>query len=1091
MMQTAGSFSLTRRQGSSTLLNNCPLRLKRKFNVCRYFVLTLFFALGLLGTCDLFGQAKLQYNRDIRPILAEYCFACHGQDPETRAADVRLDIRADAIDADAIVPGEPDESSLIERIFSTDPHDVMPPPETKKSLSDEQKEILKRWIAEDAPYEEHWAFQAPTSPTPPPVSDPAWVKNPIDSFVLSKLDEAALAPAPPAEPRALFRRLHLDILGLPPSPADVAAFEADYQANADQAISTWIDRLMERPEWGEHQARYWLDAARYADTHGMHFDNYREMWPYRDWVIRAFNNNQPFDQFIVEQLAGDLLPNPSDDQLIATGFQRCNMTTNEGGTIEEENLALYATDRVQTFGWVFLGLTTNCAQCHDHKFDPFTMHDYYSLAAFFRNTTQTGLDGNVKDGRSAVIYLPTEADAPRWHALPNEIAQAKQARESRPAEARSDFEQWLTQPLPENLANRLTTEGLVLHTRLNAGQGNHADNCLNPAEPFSSTGEFKWEPLGILGPAAILGNSRTIDLGSIGDWEFDQPFSYGAWVRADNPNGSAGIIARMDEQASHRGWDLFQSGSSFAVHLIDSWPGNSLKVATRGNALKPKTWQHVFVTYDGSRSIGGIKIYVDGKPEQLRTENETLKPDASLRTSTPTRIGQRSHGTVFQNGAVQDVRLYERELTAEEVAGIAAASVPVAYWETPADERSEPQREALFNYYLDKIDPLHAELVQRVSDLEKELQTIRDRTPLTHIQKERGDQAAMAQILLRGEYDKPGETVTANTPAALHPLDETAPRNRLGLAHWVIDPQNPLTARVTVNRFWQQTFGRGIVESAEDFGIMGSVPTHPELLDYLAVEFRAHDWDVKWLVKHILTSATYRQSAATTPEKIESDPHNLLLSRGPRFRMDAEVLRDSALAFSGLLSAKMYGPGTKPYQPGNLWDVVGLPEGNTRNYVQDTGENLYRRTVYSFWKRMAHPPNMEIFNAPNREVCTVRRERTNTPLQALVTLNDPQFVEAARKLAELALLTGAGDERKTLETISQRVLSRSFSEREINFLLEDLREYQTYYQANPSEANLLLAVGASPRDPQLDSLTLAAWTMVCNQILNLDETLNK
>lgn len=1037
------------------------------------------------------AQAPLRYDRDIRPILADHCFACHGQDPHSRAADLRLDIRSDALAAEAFVPGDPDASTLVERIESDDPDEIMPPPATKKPLTAAQKELLKRWIAEGASYQEHWAFVAPVKPAPPSVSDPAWVKNPIDAFVLAELDRLGLRPAPPAELRALFRRLHLDVTGLPPSPADAAAFAADYGTNPDRALSDWIDRLMERPQYGEHQARYWLDAARYGDTHGMHFDNYREMWPYRDWVIRAFNRNQPFDQFVVEQLAGDLLPSPTDDQLLATGFQRCNITTNEGGTIEEENLALYAADRVQTFGWVFLGLTTNCGQCHDHKFDPFTMKDYYSLAAFFRNTTQTGLDGNVKDGRSAVIYLPSESDAPRWRALPGEIEATKQAREARRMSAGGDFEAWCQAALADGAARQVTADGLVLHSRLNAGSGNAADNRLNPDQPFPATGELKWDTNGVLGPAPIFGTGRTIVLGDVGDWEIDQPFSYGAWVRADSSAASSAFIARMDDDAQHRGWDLFQNGGAFSVHLIDRWPDNTLKVTTRSDAVRAKTWQHVFVTYDGSRKIEGIKIYIDGQPETLRAETNTLKPEATIRTATPTRIGQRSKLSVLQNGSVQDVRLYNRELAAAEVAALAQYSALIPYMETAAEQRTAAQRESLLQYYLTRIDPQFIQLIQQLTDLENEQRTIRERTPLSHIQQERTDQQPMAHILMRGEYDKPGELVAANTPAALHPLDPSAPRNRLGLAYWVVDPRNPLTARVTVNRFWQQIFGQGIVATAEDFGVMGALPTHPELLDYLAISVREHGWNVRWLLKEILTSATYRQSAAVTPEKLELDPHNRWLSRGPRFRMDAEMIRDSALAVSGLLSPKMYGPGAKPYQPSNLWDVVGLPEGNTRNYVQDTGENLYRRTIYSFWKRMAHPPNMEIFNAPSREVCTVRRERTNTPLQALVTLNDPQFVEAARKLAEHALLSSGADERQVLETIGQRVLTRSFTPAELQALLEDQREYVTYYQAHPADAHLLLAVGESPRHPQLDPLLLAAWTMVCNQVLNLDETLNK
>ncbi len=1049
------------------------------------------FVLWALLSISAVADEPLQYNRDVRPILAEYCFACHGPDSAARKADLRLDLRDAAIDHGAIAPGEPDESSLIERILSDDPAETMPPPETKKDLSAEQKKILKRWIAEKAAYEPHWSFIPPARAPLPTVSNPGWAKNAIDHFVLQKLDAAKLTPAPEADPKTLFRRLHLDITGLVPEPQDVAAFEADFRQQGDAALSAWIDRLMKQPQWGEHRARYWLDAARYSDTHGMHFDNYREIWPYRDWVIRSFNANQPFDQFIVEQLAGDMLPNPTDDQLIATGFQRCNITTNEGGTIEEENLALYATDRVQTFGWVFLGLTTNCCQCHDHKFDPLTMRDFYSLAAFFRNTTQSGLDGNSKDGRAATLIIPSVADMPRWKALPDEIAAAKQARDARRASARSDFDRWLETLTADQVSTRIPTAGLALNARLNEGNGNDVKAQVPATTSLRAKGDLKWDPSGRLGASPVFSNGHTIELGDVGDWELDQSFSYGAWVRVGNAGGSSAIIARMDESANYRGWDLFQNGGVFSVHLIDVWPSNTLKPITRGDAVKAGTWQHVFVTYDGSRKIEGIKIFIDGKEEKLRAEVNSLQPNASIRTKTPARVGQRSDRSVFENGSVQDVRIYERALTPAEVGELASASALASFLQTPAADRTEAQKNSMFEYYLTSVDAEFPQLSEKIGKLEREHADIRSRSPLTHIQEERKDSEAIAHILMRGEYDKKGEQVKAATPGALHAMAPDLPRNRLGLAKWVVDPNNALTARVTVNRFWQQMFGQGLVTSAEDFGVMGSVPTHPELLDDLAVNFRENGWDVQKLFKEIFMSATYRQAAVATPEKLEHDRDNHLYSRGPRFRMDAEMVRDLALRTSGLLSPKMYGPGVKPYQPENIWDVVGLPEGDTRNYVPDQGENLYRRTLYSFWKRMAHPPNMDILNAPSREVCVVRRERSNTPLQALVTLNDPLFFEAARNLAQSGLEKDANNERKLLDDFGARVLNRPFTEKEVELLLADQREYLAYYQSNPTDAQLLLAVGASPRDEKIPLTTLAAWTLVCNQILNLDEALNK
>lgn len=1053
---------------------------------------TLLSAVAILASTP-FASAedRIEYNRDIRPILANNCFACHGPDSAARKADLRLDKRDAAIEMGAIIAGKPGESELIARITTNDAESVMPPVASKKKLSDAEKEKLTKWIAAGAEYQPHWSFIAPQRPEPPDVKNEAWPKNAIDRFILDKLEKRGLVPAPAADARTLFRRLHLDITGLPPRPEDAALFATEFQSGDDNVLAAWIDKLMQSPAWGEHRARYWLDAARYGDTHGLHFDNYREMWPYRDWVIRAFNANESFDKFTVEQLAGDLLPNPTDDQLIATGFQRCNITTNEGGTIDEENLAIYAADRVQTFGWVYLGLTTNCGQCHDHKFDPFTQKDYYSLAAFFRNTTQQAKDGNVADGRGPVIYVPTEADKPRWAALPAEIKLAETKRNERREAAKESYRQWLAKTTPQSLDADISSEGLLVHVPLNEGTGKEAKNLTGAPASFASSGDVTWTPDGKFGPAPVVKAGGTFELGDAGDFQKDQPFSCGAWVKAGPGGQPSSIIARMDDKAAFRGWDLWLNGNGLAVHIIQSWPDNAIKVATPRDVIKPGQWQHVFFSYDGKANPGGITIFVDGVEQKLSVESNTLKPDADIRTSTPLRIGQRNSASLFDGGSVQDVRLYSRSLDAAEVKSISAISAIRAVLATAEDKRTPEQQASLYDYYLNTHDPEYPSLAKTVSDLESERNTIQSRSAVTHIQQERMDSPAMAFVLKRGEYDKPGDQVAAITPAALHSMPKDAPPNRLGLALWLVDPANPLTARVTVNRFWQEVFGRGIVSTPEDFGVTGAQPSHPELLDWLAVEFRESGWDVRKFFKLMLMSATYRQAAVATPEKLEKDADNALLSRGPRFRMDAEMVRDFSLAASGLLSAKMYGPGMRPYQPEGIWDIVGLPGGNTRDYKQGTGDELYRRTVYSFWKRMAPPPNLEAFNAPSREVCTVRRERTNTPLQALVTLNDPQFVEAARKLAESALNAGGGDVLKTANVIAERLLARPFNEKELSLVQEQVRDLLAYYQANVNDAKSLVEVGDSPVDGKLDASQLAAWTMLSNQVMNLDEALNK
>ena len=986
-----------------------------------------------------------------------------------------------------MVKGQPDQSPMFQRIMTDDEDDVMPPPESHKDLKPEQKELIKRWIATGAPWQPHWSFVKPERPALPPIGNEKWVRNTVDRFILARLEKEGLAPAPEADARTLARRVSLDLTGLPPSQELVEAFVND---RSPEAYEKLVDKLLQSERYGEHRARYWLDAARYGDTHGMHFDNYREMWPYRDWVVNAFNVNQPFDKFTVEQLAGDLLPGRTDAQLIATGFQRCNITTNEGGTIDEENLANYAADRVQTLGWVYMGLTTNCSQCHDHKFDPLTQKDYYSMAAFFRNTTQGAKDGNVKDGRGPVLVVTSPQDRPRWEALPVEIAAAEKQREERKAGARKDYETWLTSVTPEKLDGDVPTEGLVAHLPLNDGAGDEvAAVCGSPLR-VKATGPVSWSPNGKLGPAPMLKAGSTFDLGNIADFERDQKFSYGAWIKAGRKGVYGGIIARMDEKGEYRGWDLFQADTNLAVHIVNNWPEDALKVSTAKPVLKPGQWQHVFVTYDGSGKPGGIKIYVDAAEQKLKVDNNTLKPKSSIRTETSLRVGQRSHTQVFESGSVQDARVYARILGAAEIKKIASVGPLKAILAAACDKRTEAQQSALYDHYLVSHDKNYQAIERTVAALTAERDAIKARSPVTHVQEEVRGVMPAANVLMRGQYDKVGEKVEAATPAALPSMPQGAPRNRLGLAQWVVSPDNPLTARVTVNRFWQEIFGAGIVKTAEDFGIMGMAPSHPELLDWLAVEFRESGWDVKALIKLLVMSSTYRQSAAATPEKLERDRDNRLLSRGPRYRMDAEMLRDYALAASGLLSSKMGGPSVKPYQPEGIWDVVGLPGGDTRNYVQDKGESLYRRTLYTFWKRMAPPPNMETFNAPARELTCVRRERTNTPLQALVTMNDVQFVEAARVLAQRVLGVG-GDLPKMSDAIARAILCRPLTAEEGAIVQASFNDLLTYYKNHPDDARALLAVGEHPVDAQLDPAALAAWTMVCNQMLNLDEVLNK
>ncbi len=1051
--------------------------------------------LVLAAATGAFAADKLQYNRDIRPILAENCFACHGPDSAARESDLRLDQRDAAVEYGAIAPGKADESLLVERVTATDPEMVMPPPATKKKLTAAQKAKLQRWITEGAEYEPHWSLIAPSRPAPPAVKDTSWVKNPIDAFVLAKLEAAELAPAPQADRRTLARRLSLDLTGLPPESELVESFVNDKAENAYEKL---VDKLLQSPHWGEHRGRHWLDVARYADTHGIHFDNYREIWAYRDWVINAFNRNQPFDQFVVEQLAGDLLPGATLDQKVATGFVRCNITTNEGGIIDEEYKVLYARDRTETFGMAFLGTTIGCAVCHDHKFDPYTQKDFYSLSAFFDNTTQPVKDGNVKD-TPPVLVVPLAADRPRWEELQSQAAKFREQIEARQREARPQFDEWLANVKPEGLSQYVPTAGLALRAPLDEGKGKTIKVTVGGEErEITREGAINWAPgKGASQKALSLATSPAIEIADAGDFEADHGFSTSIWVKLGRRNQTGAILARMDNAKDYRGWDIWLEGDKVGTHIIDKWPDNAIKVVSQ-TALKANEWTHLCIVYDGSRKAAGVQIYYDGKLQPVNVAADKLT--GSIKTEVPFKLGQRSTDQKLQFMTLADLRLFGRGLSAQEAEQLAVADQIEAIAAKKAEDRTAEEKSKAFDWWLRSLDEPSRELDAKLKALAGEEVQIKARGTIAHVMNER-DGEAIAYVLYRGEYDQKRDPVKAVTPAALPPLADGLPRNRLGLAQWLLTPEHPLTARVTVNRFWQELFGTGLVRTAGDFGVTGELPSHPELLDWLAVEFRSpsdgsRPWDVKRFFKLLVTSNMYRQSAAVTPQKLAKDADNRLLSRGARYRMDAEMVRDYALAASGLLVRKLGGPSVRPYQPEGVWEAVAMIGSNTRDYKQDSGENLYRRSMYTFWKRAAPPASMDILNAPNRETCAVRRERTDTPLQALVTLNDVQFVEAARHLAQRALLASmeSGDRSQGsvgIDYLARRLLARPLRTQELAIVKSSLADLLAHYQAHPDDAKQLIAVGESKADPALDPSQLAAWTMVANELLNLDEVLNK
>ncbi len=1004
-------------------------------------------AIPVRGASD---RPKLEYNRDIRPILAENCFACHGPDSAARKADLRLDQRDAAIHAGAIVPGKPDASELVLRIHSSDAAEVMPPKETTKTLSAAERATLARWIAEGAEYQPHWSLIAPRRPPLPAVKDPAWVRNPIDRFVLAKLEEIGLKPAPEASRRTLARRLSLDLTGLPPDPAAVERFVHDASKTAYEDL---VDALLARPEWGEHRARYWLDLARYADTNGYHFDNYREAWAYRDWVIRAFNRNLPFDRFTIEQIAGDLLPHATLDQQVASGFNRCNATTNEGGVIPEEYQVLYTRDRTETVSLVWMGLTAGCAVCHDHKFDPISQREFYALSAFFNNTTQPVMDGNVQD-TPPTLFVPAANDRKRWESLQAEKSAIRADLEKRARDARPEFTRWLGALEPETLRALAPSNGLQL------------------------------EALDLLPGERPSVKSYAADFG---DFEKDHAFSFGAWIKIPNAGGTGSIFARMDDRNNYRGWDLWLEGARVATHLVHHWSDDAIKVVT-SQGIPIGEWVHVMVTYDGSGKAGGVSIYVDGRKRSTETHADSLK--GSIRTAVALKLRQRETGSKLENVLVHSLRIYDRVLDAREtniVMGLPGVRLLAAAAEA---DRTPGELERAYRFWREAFDPVSRALLERRADVDRALEPLVARGTKAHVMHERSEEA-MAYVLFRGEYDKRRDPVKPATPAALPTWPRDLPRNRLGLAEWLVRPEHPLTARVVVNRFWQEVFGVGLVSTTGDFGVTGELPSNQNLLDWLAVEFRDSGWNVKRLFKLMVTSATYRQSAVVTPEKRAKDAQNRLLSRGPRFRMDGEMVRDAALEAGGLLVRRMGGPSVRPYQPEGVWEAVAMPESNTHFYVPDHGEKLYRRSVYTFWKRSAPPASFEIFNAPTRETCTVKRERTNTPLQALVTLNDPQFIEAARGLATLALKHKFAREEDRIDWMCTRLIARPLGADERPAVLVSLERLAQWYQSRPEEALKLINVGESRPDAALDPGTLAAWTMLANELMNLDEFLNK
>jgi len=1019
----------------------------------------------------------VQFNRHIRPILTDKCLHCHGPDENSREGDLRLDDDQELIldrgGYHVVVAGKPQKSELYLRLTTQDKEEQMPPVDSEKQLTTEEIKLIRLWIEQGAEYEKHWSFIPPERSVIPKVKKSKWARNGIDAFILARLEAEGLGPSPQATREALLRRVSLDLTGLPPTLAELDAFLADDSPDAYEKV---VDRLLHSKRYGEHLARYWLDAARYADTNGFFVDSERSMWRWRNWVIDAFNSNMPFDQFTIEQLAGDLLPDATESQLIASGFNRNHMTTRESGVIDEEYRVEYVVDRVKTMATVWLGMTMDCARCHDHKYDPISQEEFYQLFAFFNSVKETGLK-RMYGNSPPLLKVPDSDFIARLKKLREEVATADKEFNKMKPELEASHAKWektVLSHLPE-----LPVKGMVEHFNM--------EKPINMEKP-SQAGKPDLQK-GLFGNAAQFDGDAALETGSKIDFERTDSFSYGAWMKLTS-GSPACLISKNDDVNSLRGFDLMMRKGKAVVHLIHKWNSDAIQVMTK-SSITTGRWQHVMVTYDGSGKASGINIYLDGKPQPLDIRYDDLR--GTIKTTEPLRIGRRSTSAAFY-GMIDEVRIYNRELPAEEVYQLASSQLLRALVSIPAEKRTAKQKETLHKFYItEQAAPKFQTAYSNRNKLRGQLSKLQSSIPTAMVMQEL-PKPRETFLLLRGQYDEHGNKVNVDVPASMSPMPKEAPKNRLGLAKWLVNRSHPLTARVTVNRFWQHCFGTGIVKTAGDLGSQGEWPSHPDLLDWLAVEFMESGWDVKHLHRLIVTSATYRQtskvSQAGKSNLLAIDPENRLLARGPRFRLDAEVVRDNALAVSGLLAEQIGGASVKPYQPKGIWKAVSY-DGNL-TYQQDRGSGLYRRSLYTYWKRQSPPPGMLAFDAPTRETCTVRRPRTNTPLQALTLMNDTTYIEAARVLAQRMMTEPKQTTPQARIIYAFRLaMARLPEPDEVKILLDLYQKQLKEYQQNKQAAASLIAVGESESNPSLDTIKLATWTTTASVILSMDETVSK
>ena len=1108
---------------------------------------------------------KVDYNLHVKPILSDRCFACHGPDKAKQQAGLRLDTPEGAYEAlaksghTAIVPGSLAKSELVNRILSTDPEEMMPTPKSNLALTTEEKAMLVRWVEQGAEYKQHWSLIAPVLPEMPTVKDQRWAKNDIDRFILAKQEAKKVAHAPEADKTTLLRRVSLDLTGLPPTPAEVDAFLTDTSPNAYEKV---VNRLLNNPHYGERQAVDWLDVARYADTDGYQDDGLRTIWPYRDWVIRAYNRNLSFDRFITWQLAGDLLPRPNKDQLIATAFNRNHQQSQEGGIVDEEYRVEYVADRTNTFGKAMLGLTVECARCHDHKYDPISQKDYYSLFAFFNSNNERGQIPYNGEAAPTITLTKPETDA-KLKFIRNQLTPLRQQLNPNRPDYQQRFGQWLAKVGSQTLSS--TDSGLIAHytfdeadrteigayvkeqnekkkienekkkleeekkKRLDEAKArkgivaraddkkpekkdppkpktkeelwkdprNAFANTVNDTLPARLGGDPDKVPYtvpGRFGKARFLPGDSYIELPrDFGAFEQNEPFTVSSWFNLTKPNMALTLLGRttgpMDGQRGYQ-LDLLADGR-LKITFSHVWPANAIDIESV-DKVPVHQWFQVAFAYDGSGQAKRITLYLNGQPMRTKVITDHLihsmvyGKDRTHWVQHSFYVG-RMHDYFYKDFAVDELRIYNRCLTPLEMPKLAGK--PDALMEalrTSTANRTPAQRTGLYTYYVTTQDPVYRTDYAKVMKLRGEQIRLYTNSDQVMIMQERSTPRE-THLLKRGAYDAPGDVVTPAVLHSLEPLSGSMPKNRLGLAQWLLSTENPLFSRVVVNRMWQQYFGQGLAKNSDDFGNQGALPSHPELLDYLAIKFR-ENWNTKAMHKLIVMSATYRQASSVSEKAREADPDNILLTRGPSYRMSAEQVRDNALAASGLLTQRIGGPSVLPYQPSGIWEA--LATRNAVKYVQSMGDSIYRRSMYTIWKRSSPAPMMLNFDAAERHTCIVKRQKTSTPLQALVTLNDPQFVEVARVLAQKQG-TQNKEEGETINEIFKAVISRPSRPEEMALMKQLYKEELADFRKNPKRATELLSVGEYPVDKKINPADLAAWTVVTSTIMNFDEAIIK